>query len=56
MLFAPNDKVYMTLNLADGTRECYSTTLPATSVHNLIIGKMYVDVVGKSTIVNHTRN
>lgn len=55
ILFAPKDKIYMTLKLSDGTRECYSSTLPATSVHNLIIGKMYVDVVGKSVIVNHTQ-
>lgn len=54
ILFAPKDRVYINLKLTDGTVEQYSFNLPATSVHNLIIGKLYIDVTGKSQIINHT--
>lgn len=54
VLFAPKDKIYINLKLSDGTLEKYSFNLPATSVHNLIIGKLYIDVAGKSNIINHT--
>ena len=53
ILFAPKDRVYVVLKLKDGSSEMYSFNLPATSVHNLIIGKMYVDIAGKSQVVNH---
>ena len=46
--FAPNDRVYITLKLEDGSQEFYSCTLPQTTVHNLVIGKLYIDVHGKS--------
>jgi len=48
VLFAPKDRVYINLKLKDGSKELYSFNLPATSVHNLIIGKLYIDVNGKS--------
>lgn len=48
VLFAPKDRVYINLKLPDGSVELYSFNLPATSVHNLIIGKLYVDCAGKS--------
>eukprot|EP00347_Sterkiella_histriomuscorum_P000861 403374240 len=54
VLFAPKDRVYIKLKLKDGSQELYSVNLPATSVHNLIIGKIYVDVAGKSQVINHT--
>ena len=34
--------------------ESYSATLPVVTVHNLVIGKMYIDVVGKCLVVNDT--
>jgi len=52
--FNPSDRVYITLKLEDGTQEFYSCTLPQTTVHNLVIGKLYIDVHGKSSIINHT--
>ena len=52
--FAPKDRIYLTLKLPDGSREEYSSDLPNTSVHNLVIGKMYVDVQGKTKVINHT--
>ena len=54
ILFSPKDRLYVTLKLPDGSSEFYSSTLPLTSVHNLVIGKLYVDVHGKSQVVNHT--
>eukprot|EP00347_Sterkiella_histriomuscorum_P007059 403350406 len=54
VLFAPKDRVYINLKLIDGTTEFYSSTLPMTSVHNLIIGKLYIDVHGKTSVINHT--
>lgn len=51
--FAPKDRIYITLKLPNGEKELYSSTLPATSVHNLVIGKLYIDVHGKSQIINH---
>lgn len=48
VLFAPKDRVYVKLKLKDATEELYSFNLPPTSVHNLIIGKMYIDVAGKT--------
>jgi len=56
VLFAPKDRVYINLNLKNGNKELYSFNLPATSVHNLIIGKVYVDVHGKSQVINHNTN
>ena len=54
VMFAPKDRVYITLKLEDGSHEFYSCTLPLTSVHNLVIGKLYIDVHGKSQVINHT--
>jgi len=54
VLFAPRDRLYINLKLSDGTSEFYSSTLPYTSVHNLVIGKLYIDVHGKSLVINHT--
>jgi hypothetical protein len=42
------------LKLPDGTLEEYSWTSPYTTVHNIVIGKLYVDVRGKSEITNHS--
>lgn len=54
VLFAPKERIYVNLKLTDGTTEFYSSTLPLTSVHNLVIGKLYTDVHGKSQVINHT--
>lgn len=48
VLFAPKDRIYINLKLTDGTTEFYSSNLPLSSVHNLVIGKLYTDVHGKS--------
>jgi hypothetical protein len=37
----------MKITLKDGRQELYSTSLPCTSVHNLIIGSLYTDTYGK---------
>jgi oxysterol-binding protein 1 len=52
--FEPKDRVYITLKLTDGSQEFYSCTLPLTTVHNLVIGKLYIDVHGKTQVINHT--
>jgi Oxysterol-binding protein len=51
--FAPKDKIYIKLTLSDGTQEEYSGTLPVVTIHNLVIGKLYIEIVGKSLIINH---
>jgi Oxysterol-binding protein len=51
---APKNRVYINLKLSDGSSEQYSWNIPPTYVHNLLIGKMYVEVRGKTTITNHT--
>lgn len=52
ILFAPRDKFYVTLHLVNGEKESYVSTLPSTSVHNLVIGKLYIDVEGITTTTN----
>lgn len=52
--FAPKHRVYINLKLANGKTECYSWTIPVSTIHNLLIGKMYVEVRGKSQIINHS--
>jgi hypothetical protein len=42
--------------LPDGTKEFYSFDIPHTSARNLIIGKPYIDVHGKISIINHTNS
>jgi len=46
--FNPKDPIYINLKLPNGTLESYVCALPTISAHNLIIGKMYIDVSGKS--------
>jgi hypothetical protein len=50
--FNPKDPIYINLKLPNGTIESYVCTLPTISVHNLIIGKIYIDVSGKSLNTN----
>ncbi len=54
ILFTPKDRVYITLKLSDGSTEFYSCTSPATSLHNLVIGNLFIDIHGKSFVTNHT--
>ena len=54
IVFTPKDRVYITLKLFDGSTEFYSCTLPLTSLHNLVIGKLFIDIHGKSLVTNHT--
>lgn len=44
------------MKLSDGTKELYSFDIPITSARNLIIGKPYVDVHGKTQVINHTNS
>ncbi len=44
----------MKLKLANGEEEHFSFSLPCTTAHNFIIGKMYVDVQGKFYVKNAT--
>ena len=38
----------------DGGHELFSTNLPATSVHNIVIGQLYTDTYGNVVVRNHT--
>ena len=38
----------------NGDLEMYSATLPDVSVHNLVLGKMYIEVSGKCQVKNET--
>jgi hypothetical protein len=54
-IFSPKEKCYFNLKIPGGGVESYSATLPSVTVHNLVIGKTYIDIVGKSLITNdHT--
>lgn len=53
VVFQPKDPIYINLKLADGSVESYTCSLPVITVHNLVIGKVYVDVNGKSQNVNN---
>lgn len=44
----PPNRVYVVLKLPDGTKEVYSANQPVLSAHNLIIGKLYIDLHGKT--------
>ena len=46
--------MYLKLTLKDGSKEFYSSNIPLTSVHNLIIGTPYIDLFGKVNTINHT--
>lgn len=50
----PKNKVYITLKLTDGTLEKYTWSIPLARIHNIVIGKMYIENAGKSMITNHT--
>lgn len=45
---------YINLKLPSGQIEQYSWTVPQCTIHNLVIGKLYVEMRGKSQIFNHT--
>ena len=45
---------YINLKLPNGELEQYSWTVPNCAIHNLVIGKLYVEMRGKSQIFNHT--
>jgi hypothetical protein len=40
--------MYVRLKLKDGTTEFYSFSVPVAAAKNLIIGKPYVDIFGKT--------
>ena len=54
LIIAPKNNLYINLKLPGGKVENYSWTVPQTAVHNLLIGKMYVDIRGHTRITNHT--
>ena len=53
-IFSPKDLVHINLRLVNGDLEIYSATLPDVSVHNLVLGKMYIEVSGKCQVKNET--
>ena len=54
LVFRSEVKIYARLKLKNGSTELYSFNIPLTSAKNLILGTPYVDVVGKSYIINHS--
>jgi hypothetical protein len=46
--FIPKDRLNIILKLPDGTQEHYTSNMPISSAHNLILGKLYIDVIGKT--------
>lgn len=54
MQISPKNRVYINLKLPNGTIERYSWTIPTTTIHNILIGKMYVEIRGNTRITNHT--
>jgi oxysterol-binding protein 1 len=54
IIIAPKNYNYINLKLPNGIVENYYWSIPQTAIHNLLIGKMYVDVRGKTRITNHT--
>lgn len=56
MVLDSKGKFYIKLRLKGGDWEMYSFNIPLTSAKNLILGTPYVDVVGKSFIINHNLN
>jgi hypothetical protein len=54
LFFSPCERIYLNLKLKNGKKEFYSSNLPMTSVHNLIIGTPYIDLFGKVNTINHT--
>jgi hypothetical protein len=51
---SPKNRNYVTLKLPGGALEHYSWNAPQSTIHNLLIGKMYIEVRGKTRIINHT--
>lgn len=47
-LFEPKDKFKIELKLNNATKEVYMANLPTVTVHNLVLGKMYIEIVGKT--------
>mmetsp|Transcript_30836 Transcript_30836/g.30340 ORF Transcript_30836/g.30340 Transcript_30836/m.30340 type:complete len:93 (+) Transcript_30836:412-690(+) len=52
--YQPLERSYFKIKHSDGTYELFSTNMPQTSVHNLVIGKLYTDTSGNVVIKNHS--
>lgn len=52
IVIAPKNLMYIILKLPNGKLEKYTWTLPKLYINNLIIGKMYTELRGKTTIKN----
>jgi hypothetical protein len=50
----PTSRLYLKLKKPNGTWELYSMSCPSAACHNIIIGKLYVDLHGKLSVKNHT--
>lgn len=46
MIMQPKEPIFINLKLPSGELEHYTCLLPQITVHNLILGKMYVDLIG----------
>jgi len=53
VIFTPKEPIFINLKLPDGTIEYYTCGIPVITVHNLVIGKIYIDVSGKASITNN---
>lgn len=53
VIIAPKNHNFINLKLPDGTVENIYWNVPQTAIHNIIIGKMYIDIRGKTVIKNH---
>lgn len=50
--FYPKEPVYIVLKLPSGIQEEYECQLPHITIHNLIFGKLYIDLMGKTMCTN----
>ena len=52
--FQSDELIYVELYLPNGQRELYSSTLPMTSCHNLLFGKVYNDQFGETKCIQYS--
>jgi hypothetical protein len=47
IFYQPQERSYIRIKTSEDKYELYSTVLPATSVHNFVMGQLYTDTYGK---------
>jgi hypothetical protein len=50
--FYPKEPIFIELKLPNGSIEHYISQLPFVSIHNLIFGKIYIDLMGTTVCTN----